>query len=387
MAVGFPTKANWAAGDILTAAQMDDLAGTVNTLSPVGQANGSTLVANSANASGLGWTSGNPIPNPVLNSAFQVAQRGTSFPSSAITSIAASNTLDRWGTLRNGLVAGATFSRQNTNDTTNLPNIQYCLRAARDNGNTNTAGLQVQQSMESINSIPFAGKSVTLSFYARAGANFSSAANALGVVLYTGTGTDQNPYNSYTGQATPINQTVTLTTTWQRFSITGTIATTATEMALNFQYTPTGTAGAADYFEMTGVQIDVGSVALPFRTNGTTLQGELSACQRYYYRAQGGTAYSYYGIGSSTSTSVAYIIVPMSVQMRTYPSSTIEWANLGITDMVNYQLALSGLVLQNGNPNQIVLTATTAASQTQYRPAFLSNQNNTAGYLGFSAEL
>jgi len=32
MAVGFPTKANWAAGDVLTASQMDDLAGTVNTL-------------------------------------------------------------------------------------------------------------------------------------------------------------------------------------------------------------------------------------------------------------------------------------------------------------------------------------------------------------------
>jgi hypothetical protein len=32
MAVGFPTKANWAAGDVLTASQMDDLAGTVNLL-------------------------------------------------------------------------------------------------------------------------------------------------------------------------------------------------------------------------------------------------------------------------------------------------------------------------------------------------------------------
>jgi hypothetical protein len=30
MAVGFPTKANWAAGDVLTASQMDDFAGTLN---------------------------------------------------------------------------------------------------------------------------------------------------------------------------------------------------------------------------------------------------------------------------------------------------------------------------------------------------------------------
>ena len=32
MATGFPTKANWAAGDVLTASQMDDLAGTFNLL-------------------------------------------------------------------------------------------------------------------------------------------------------------------------------------------------------------------------------------------------------------------------------------------------------------------------------------------------------------------
>ena len=30
MATGFPTKANWAAGDVLTASQMDDFAGTLN---------------------------------------------------------------------------------------------------------------------------------------------------------------------------------------------------------------------------------------------------------------------------------------------------------------------------------------------------------------------
>jgi hypothetical protein len=51
MATGFPTKSNWAAGDVLTAAQMDDLAGTVNLLSPVGVTSGYVLSANgSANS-------------------------------------------------------------------------------------------------------------------------------------------------------------------------------------------------------------------------------------------------------------------------------------------------------------------------------------------------
>jgi hypothetical protein len=47
MATGFPTKANWAAGDVLTASQMDDLAGTVNLLNPT--AKGGLVSASAAN--------------------------------------------------------------------------------------------------------------------------------------------------------------------------------------------------------------------------------------------------------------------------------------------------------------------------------------------------
>ena len=46
MATGFPTKSNWAAGDVLTAAQMDDLAGTVNLLNPTSVTSGYVLTAN-----------------------------------------------------------------------------------------------------------------------------------------------------------------------------------------------------------------------------------------------------------------------------------------------------------------------------------------------------
>ena len=133
--------------------------------------NGETLVADSSTSTGLRYTAGNPIPNPVINSALQVWQRGTS---SALTSSGV-YFADRWQGYRS--VAGSTASRQVTNDTTNLPNIQYCARIQRDSGNAGTQNILVSQSFESVNSIPYAGKTVTFSFYARAGANFSAASS------------------------------------------------------------------------------------------------------------------------------------------------------------------------------------------------------------------
>jgi hypothetical protein len=211
-------------------------------------------------------------------------QRGTSFSLTASTSN--SYTADRW-TVSTGVNQATTISRQATGDTTNLPSIQYAMRVQRNSGQTGTGDITVFQMFETVNTIPFAGKTVTLSFYAKAGANYSASANSLRTYLYTGTGTDQNIYTGYTGTAAPINNNVsTLTTTWQRFTVTGTIAATATEMCIGYYFTPTGTASTNDSFDITGVQIDIGSVALPFRTNGATIQGETSACQRYYWRNQ-----------------------------------------------------------------------------------------------------
>ena len=212
--------------------------------------NGETLVADSSTSTGLRYTAGNPISNPLINSCFDIWQRGTTF------AISTSNTYtaDRWQGYRGS--AGLTVSRQATNDTTNLPIIQYAARVQRDSGNTGTGDLVFAQNIESVNSTRYAGQTVTMSFYARAGANYSAASSALKVFLQTGTGTDQN-WISPTGAAYPINTTATLTTTWQRFTFTATIASTATQLFPYFVETPVGTAGTNDYFEITGVQIDI----------------------------------------------------------------------------------------------------------------------------------
>ena len=347
--------------------------------------NGETLVADSSTSTGLRYQA--PYSQQaVLNSAFQVWQRGTSF---TVASGSTSNyTADRWQAYRGA--TGMTVTRQATSDSTNLPFIQYCARVARDSGNTSTALPIFFQSFESVNAIPFAGKAVTLSFYARAGANYSAASSALKAEIITGTGTDQNLINGYTGSAYAVQGSVTLTTTWQRFTINATIASTATELGMQFYYTPVGTAGANDYFEITGVQLELGSVATPFHTYAATIQGELAACQRYYYRSNVTGSYAYLGRGVATSGTAGYYDIPMPVPMRTTPSS-VDFSTLGVSLGPSYSVyAISALSI-NGGANTTISTnvsvTNSASGFSAGSTAIISTNASTSGYIGFSAEL
>ena len=264
-------------------------------------ADGTTLVANSSASTGVSWSAGNPIANPIINSCFDIWQRGTSFTVGTTTSL---YTADGWQSSRAG-TAGLTVARQATGDTTNLPNIQYAMRLQRDSGNTSTAAITNWTNLETSNSIPFSGKTVTFSFYARAGANYSATSNILNAELYSGTGTDQNVnVSGFTGANQVINQNFTLTTTWQRFTYSATIPATATQLAALFISNPIGTAGANDYYDITGVQVDLGSVALPVRRNASTLQGELAACRRYLPAFAGNGADPYMGYAYGTNTTI-----------------------------------------------------------------------------------
>lgn len=340
--------------------------------------NGETLVADSSTSTGLRYTAGNPISNPVINSAFQIAQRGTSFSTAS-----AAYTLDRWYALA---ASAGTVSRQVTGDTTNLPNIQYCARFQRTAGSTSTSGFSLSNSFETVNSIPYAGKTVTFSFYARAGANYSPTSSLFGSRVWTGTGTDQAIQGTYTGASFTINNTATLTTTWQRFTYTGAIPAATTEMAIQFYADPTGTAGANDYFEVTGVQIDIGSVALPFRTNGATIQGELAACQRYYYRQTGTALYSIFGFGQAYTTTGIYSHSTFPVTMRVKPTA-LEYSNLIFVDGAS-TVAITSLSLDTlNNGTSIGVVNSVVSGATQFRFYTLGCNNNSAGYLAYSAEL
>jgi hypothetical protein len=369
-----------AKGDLITATAADTPARLA-----VGS-NGDTLVADSAATTGLRYTAGVGLTQPVINGAFDVWQRGTSISTAGTAS---NYTADRWVGYRSN---PATVSRQATSDSTNLPFIQYCARVQRTNANTSTEQLYLLTSLESANSIPYAGKTVTFSFYARAGANYSSASSALIYRFAQGTGTDQTIVNGFTGETNIAVGSATLTTTWQRFTITGNVASTSTQLALVFSFVPVGTAGAADYFEMTGVQIDVGSVALPFRRAGGTIQGELAAAMRYYVRLganSGGTtaAYASYGNGYTTSTTNATIPVPLPVPMRVAPTS-VDSGNLGIINTSSTLIAVSAIAINtsnNSNTRAHIEATVTGATANVYQT--LVNNNNTGGFIGFSAEL
>lgn len=359
---------------------------TTNARLAVGN-NGETLIADNSQTTGLRY---NPpvasLANPVINGGFDIWQRGTSVATGTTFTYSA----DRWQSNRGALVAGMTVSRQATGDTTNLPNIQYAARVQRDSGNTSTQPLYFYQSFETVNSIPFAGKTVTLTFYARAGANYSSASSGLAVNFRSGTGTDQNISGGYTGSANVVSQTATLTTTWQRFAYTGTIGATATELSTEFAFTPVGTAGANDWFEVTGVQIDVGtwtaSTAPSFRRSGGTLQGELAACQRYYWRSTAGSTAQGFAMAQAISTTQAYAYVQNPVPMRLAPTS-IEFSTLALASAAANAQAVTALTLDFAGSLSSMIKATVAANLVAGNASIMYANSSTAAYLAMNAEL
>ena len=283
--------------------------------------NGETLVPDSSTSTGLRWQGSIEAgKNAIINGGFDVWQRGTSIANTSVGYTADRYFLQSYNAM--------TISRQATGDTTNLPNITYAARVQRDSGTSATNFVYFTQSIESLNSRQFAGKTVNFSFYARKGANFSSASSLLTGELLSGTGTDQAVLG-YTGSTNVLSTTATLTTTWQRFTFTATVPSTSNELGFYVGYTPVGTAGAADYFEITGIQLELGSVATTFSRAGGNTQGELAACQRYYESTLGGTTAVTNMVGApvmagNTGSNIyRALYIPYKVTKRTVPTITI----------------------------------------------------------------
>lgn len=321
--------------------------------------------------------------NAILNGAFDVWQRGTSFTSPSIGTY----TADRWN---QNVPTNSVISRQ----TPSLTGFRFCARVQRPSGQTSTAIHYLSQSQEIAIGSSWASKTVTFSFYARAGSNYSAVNGALTAQVLTGTGaTEINRMSAtYTGEATPLTTTVTLTTSWQRFSVTGTLGSNISAFTTWFAFTPTGTASTNDYFEVTGVQFEAGVAPTPFRRNAPSIQAELAACQRYYFRKNAGTTYGVFGSGFASTTTLAYAFIPFPVEMRTSPSTTLDWTGTAGNYRVLFtntsaDLSATPTIDSNVTTTGVRVNATVPAALTAGQGIMLISTLAGGSYLGFSAEL
>ena len=148
----------------------------------------------------------------------------------------------------------------------------------------------------------------------------------------------------------------------------------------------------SNYFNITGLQFEVGSSAtgFDFRSYGT----ELALCQRYLIKFTGNDAYGGYGGyggGYTISTTRIAIFLNLPVAMRSVPTLTKSGANRliyasggGMSTVTDGSFGNSQMTLQNG------YFTVDAASGTPFTggtvAAFSANTDLTAS-LSFTAEL
>jgi hypothetical protein len=312
--------------------------------------------------------------NVVINGDFKVWQRGTSFT----VTTGSPYTADRWCVTLGG-AANFSVSRQ----TASLDGFQYCLRLQRTAANTNTSALYLSQPVETVNSVPLANKQVSFSFYARAGANFSAASSALNVRIVTGTGTDGNYLAAtLTGQALQLDTTATLTTSWQRFTYSVLIPSGVNQVQPVFFYTPVGTAGAADYYEITGVQLEQNYQPTPFEQRPIGV--ELALCQRYYWRTINSSLYGLIMVGGVEAPTAAAVGCGLPVTMRATPSIAL---GSGIRFFSSGSSVITPTISMQRSSASFGSVALIISSGTIGQAGYLYNLPAANSYIEFGCEL
>jgi hypothetical protein len=400
MAVGFPAKTNFATGDVLTAANVNDITGTLNLLNPPAKgnistasaantpsnltvgSNGSVLTADSSTSSGLRYTSDRAgAKNGLINSAFDVSQRGAT-----ITGISADNTYtaDRWYVTRGGTIDYALKNVAGGNN----PPVSFDSYAQYINQTAANPFMSLAQTLETKDSIRFADSgAATLSFYARATANTSKSKSIKAAIGYNTTA--DTKMNTFVGSTTFTTSFGTAATDWTFCTLTVGIPSTAKTVGAYFLQDPSGGLAVGDGFEITGVQLERQAVATAFQRNSGTIQAELAACQRYYFR---NTVASPTGVfntvfNSAFSTTHSYLIIQPPVTLRT-GTTAVDFSALRLNDgVLSYPITALTLGLSPSSSSAILLDATVASGLTQYRPYFLQANADANAYIAFSAEL
>lgn len=364
MAITWPAKNNYATGDVLTATNMNGIGDDLN-----------ALFDNSFYAG----------KNKIINGDFGINQRN-------FTSTTTSSTygFDRWRYVyTDGTV---TYSAQ-TFTAGSAPVTGYegtnFARLVTTGQTLASARAFLNQRIESVRT--FANQTVTISFWAKAASGTPSIAVAASQIFGTGgSATVTTPFNK-----------VTISTSWTRYSITGTIPSISGKTIAggddNLSMAIWVSAGSdnateassigiqSNTFDIWGVQLEAGSTATPFQTATGTKQGELAACQRYYFRNTATGAYTIIGnTGIASSTTQAYIPIQTPVTMRVAPTA-VDYSNIAAYN--NSVYAVTSLILSSAGNQYSQIQITVASGLTAGAAYSLITNNNSAGYIGFSAEL
>jgi len=254
--------------------------------------------------------------NYIINGGFDIWQRGTSFTSNGYGA-------DRF--IHAFAAGSATISRS-----TDVPSNQgftYSLSSASTSG-TNPL---IAQRIESANSASIAGKTVTLSVWAK-------STVGTGPLVWDAaypTATDNWTSETYdTGGTFAATMTV---GNWTRYSATFTANALATRGYRITIYRNVTTTSTTTLY--TGVQLENGSIATPFRRNAPSIQAELAACQRYYAKSYAqdvvpGTVTvngNAIGIVNTSLTTVAAVMDRFPSEMRGIPVISV-WGTNGVAN-------------------------------------------------------
>jgi hypothetical protein len=338
--------------------------------------NGETIVADSSQTTGLAWA-GNYAAgkNKIINGAFDVWQRGSSFTLSSNTRTYCA---DRFAVTSVFSAGSSSVSRQTFTPAT-APVAGYEGQYfQRITAATTSTYIDCFQFIEDVRT--FAGQSVTFSFWAKASA--SVTVNGYRI---------QNFGSGGSSEVAGVQGTFGLTTSWQRFtttftvpSISGKTVGTSSFLGIGFYISSGITAGLT--IDTWGVQLEAGSVATAFQTATGTLQGETSACQRYYYLHASGIHLSLGNAGYYSATQVNGI-VQLPTTMRTVPTLVASsGTSFYVADRNGGDDPFNSLTIYRPSTTAAMIYNNSEATGTAGHAALLYT-NNASSSVAFSAEL
>jgi hypothetical protein len=330
--------------------------------------------------------------NYLINGGFAVAQRGTSFTSTGGANNDDAYTLDRWY-----ILSDTNDVIDVTQETTTVPtNGEFAIALDVETVNKKFG---IATIIENKDVIGLVGNTVTFSFKAKVSATTKLDNVKAAIVAWSGTadtvtsdiisawgaeGTNPTLIANATYENTPSN--LSLTTSYATYSISAAVDTASTQNLILFIWSDVTDTTLGDFLYIAESKLEVGSSATAFKYAGGTFEGELAACQRYYYRTtQTANNEPLGGYGNAIATTSIEYIIPNPVSMRVSPTS-VDSANLAGGDGVNARHNLSAITLNAASTNFAYIVGTTTGA-TQFRNYILFNQTSTTAYIGFSAEL